>query len=268
MLSQPVVKLTDAERALFRIPQMEIIDNTPGALSISIAAPASSPAAGPTPIDGDLPSKAASANNAAPSENPAPGPKVATESSPLVPPALQPLVKEAKDKFNRGDYLGAERVYEKVVSQDPTNVYALSNLGVSRFRAGHLKLAEETFKKVIALAPDDAFANATLGIVYFQQAKYDEATTALAKSISVNPKSATAHNFLGITAAKRGWPEAALKELETAVALEPNYAEAHFNLAAVLVDSQPADKEGARKHYKKAVELGLQPDAKFEESLK
>ena len=262
-LSQPVVKLTEAERALFKSPQMEIIDNTPGALSISIAAPTSG---APAPIEGELPSGAAPANGHAAAVDAVP--KVATETQPGVPPELQGLAKEARDQFNRGQYLQAERAYEKVVSQAPKNIYALSNLGVARFRAGHLKQAEETFKKVIALAPDDAFAQSTLGIVYFQQAKYDEAITSLTQSVAVNSKSATAHNFLGIAAAKKGWQEAAFKELETAIQLDPSYADAHYNLAVLLATGQPPNKESARKHYKKALELGMQPDGKFEETIR
>ena len=263
LLSQPAVKLTDAERALFKTPQMEIIDNTPGALSISIAAPTSGSAT-PIPMDGELPSSAAPAGNDAVDAVP----KVATEAQPGVPPELQALAKEAKDKFNRGQYLEAERAYEKIVSQTPSNIYALSNLGVARFRAGHLKLAEETFKKVLALSPEDAFAHSTLGIVYFQQAKYDEAITSLTQSVAVNSKSPTAHNFLGIAAAKKGWQEAALKELETALQLDPNYADAHYNLAVLQATSQPPSKESARRHYKKALELGMKADEAFEATLK
>ena len=121
---------------------------------------------------------------------------------------------------------------------------------------------------MIALAPGDSFAHSTLGIVYFQQARYDEAIAALTQSVSTDPKTPASHNFLGIAAAKKGWPEAALKELGTALQLDPNYTDAHFNLAVLLATAQPPDKDGARKHYKKAVDLGMAPDAKFEETLK
>lgn len=267
LLSQPAVKLSDAERALFKGPQMEIIDNTPGAMSISIAAPASDNAAAPKPknaapgIEGALP---ASGND----ELPAAPPKVSTKLNFPVPPELQDLAKQAKDHCNRGEYLKAERTYEKIVSKAPTNIYALSNLGVTRFRAGHLKLAEETFKKVLVLAPNDAFTHSTLGIVYFEQSRYDEAVNALTQAVAINPKSATSHNYLGIAAVKKGWLEAAQKELQTAVQLDTDYAEAHFNLAVLLSTMQPPNKESARKHYKKALDLGMKADPKVEETLR
>lgn len=282
LLSQPTVKLTDTERALFKLPQMEIIDDTPGAMAISITAPATgspTPAApekeaktvatdqaakpAPAAVDGELPSNGPA--TAAPSRNLDSSPKVATENRPNVPPELQELAKDARDKLNRGQYIAAERVYEKIVSQAPKNIVALSNLGVARFRAGHLKLAEETFKKVLALSPDDAFARYTLGIVYFQQGKYNDAITSLTQSVAANPKNAMAHNYLGIAAEKKGWSEAALKEFQTAVEIDPNFTDAHYNLAVLIVGS---DKEGARVHYKKALELGMAPNADFEASLK
>jgi Flp pilus assembly protein TadD len=280
LLSAPAVKLTDAERALFKAPQMEIIDNTPGAMAISITAPSSgspdpakpeqeAPAkAAPKTgsVEGDLPTRGAPSGT--PAKDLDSSPKVAHENRPPVPPQLEALAKEAKEKFNQGKYLAAERVYEKMVSLAPGNIYALSNLGVARYRAGHFKLAEETLKKVLALEPGDSFARSTLGIVYFQQGKYDESVTALTQSVAVNPKSALAHNFLGIAAAAKGWPEAALKELETAVQIDPNYPEARYNLAVALADAQPPKKEEARRHYKKALELGMEPNPTFEATLK
>ncbi len=265
ILSQPAVQLTETERALFKTPQMEIIDNTPGAMAISIAAPAQGSAEGALPTQGGTDTQKIDISSPT---YPNFTPKVATEPQPAVPPQLQDTAKEAKDSFNRGKYLESARLYEKIVSKDPTNIYALSNLGVAHFRAGHLKQAEETLKKVCTLAPQDAFAQATLGMIYLEQARYDEAITALTQSVQSNPKSASAHNFLGIAAAKKGWSQAAFKELNTALELNPSYADAHYNLAVLLSTTQPVDKDAAMRHYKQALDLGMKADAKFEQSIK
>jgi Flp pilus assembly protein TadD len=86
--------------------------------------------------------------------------------------------------------------------------------------------------------------------------------------LAIQPKNATAHNYLGITASQKGWQEAAQKELETATALDPNYADAFFNLSVVFATQQPPDKEKARKHYKRATELGAEPDTALEQLIK
>jgi Flp pilus assembly protein TadD len=90
----------------------------------------------------------------------------------------------------------------------------------------------------------------------------------LTRALAINPKNATAHNYLGITASQKGWQEAAQKHLETAVAFDPNYADAHFNLAVIFASQSPPNKEGARLHYKRAIELGAAPDSNLENLIK
>jgi Tfp pilus assembly protein PilF len=197
-----------------------------------------------------------------------PAPAVTTSTSPNVPADLLGLAREGKDHFERGNYREAEKTYEKILTKAPNNLYALSNLGVVRFRSGKLKLAEESFKKAIAVAPEDAFSHCTLGIVYYSQGKYDEAVNELTKAVAINPKNATAHNYLGITASQKGWQEAAQTELEAAIALDPNYADAFFNLSVVFATQQPPNKENARKHYKRATELGADRDSALEQLIK
>jgi tetratricopeptide (TPR) repeat protein len=215
-----------------------------------------------TPMEGELPTRDAN-------ETPASSHSVGKSGlAPAVPPDLVGLARDAKDQFERGNYREAEKIYLKARDKAPSNLYVLSNLGVTQFRQQKFKLAEETFKKAIAIAPEDDFSHCTLGIVYYQQGKFDDAISALTRALAINTKNATAHNYLGITASQKGWQEAALKELETAIALDPNYADAHFNLAVVFATQQPPNKEDARKHYKRAIELGAEPDTALEQIIR
>lgn len=325
-LGEPVVKLTENEKALFKAPQIEIADTDSSAMEFSIAAPkkegSSDPnsagsKAAPAPqketsqprktaaagTDAPLPERRSEAGGPAsapvtevtsltspdslwntPALSPAgsadkPSDSTKNSSSPTgsgsdsqgapgVPPDMLPQARDAKEQFERGQYREAEKTYEKMLSKVPNNVYVLSNLGVVRFREGKMKLAEEAFKKAIAVAPQDTFSHCTLGIIYYSQNKFDDAVNALTKAISINPKYAVAHNYLGITASQKGWQEAAMKELETAIALDPNYADANFNLAVIYATQQPSNKEEAQKHYKRATDLGAEPDAALEQLIK
>ena len=335
-LGQPVVKLTEKEKKLFKQPVIEISGdeiaisspkesvaaNTPPPIEATTPAPdakapvdlpkvpdATTPPPAPdtkmakTPIDGELPTKANDPKTDAPpaptastekgtdpSTNipggtPGTGPTKAQGSgngagttaenmvapdsgTPAVPPELLSQAREAKDYFDKGNYRDAEKIYERILQKAPNNLYILSNLGVVRFRGQKLKLAEESFKKAIAIAPEDAFSRCTLGIVYYSEGKYDDAVNELTKALAINPKNATAHNYLGITASQKGWQEAAQKSLETAVGFDPKYADAHFNLAVVFATQQPPNKEKARFHYKKAIELGAEPDPALEQLIK
>lgn len=185
-----------------------------------------------------------------------------------LPEDVKPLAEQAKQAFERDKYVDAEKLYDKALQLAPNNLYLLSNRGVVQFRAGKYKQSEESFRKAIAIAPEDHFSWCTLGIVEYSQGKYDEAVNALTKSLAINPKNSTAHNYLGITAAQKGWIEAAQKELETAIQLDPKYADAWFNLAVTQTLKNPPNKEEARKAYKKAVELGAEPDPAMEQTLK
>lgn len=301
-LSEPVVQLTDEEKKLFRAPQIglsETEESSTGSMSIDIAAPKAGDSLTTAPSSGELFGEPAatpapgltletedSALPYSPFDAPLPGeslapdgglatgsetiasPQVETSSVPNVPPAVVPVAKEAREAFEKGDFREAEKLFEKVLAEAPNNLYALSNLGVARYRGGKLRLAEEALKKAIAIDPDDSFSSRTLGIVLFNEGRYDDAIDALTKALAISPKDAIAHNYLGIAASQKGWPEAALKEMETAVALDPNYADAHFNLAVIHVSARPPRKEAARQHYDKAIELGAPPDATLKEMLK
>ena len=185
------------------------------------------------------------------------GPVVETDTRPRgVPEELAPIARKAREYFDRQDYPRAERFFEKLLEREPENLFALSNLGVVRFRMGKFKQAEKALLKAVEADPEDSFSYETLGIVYYSQGKLDEAINVLTKSLTINPKSATAHNFLGIAASKKGWHEAAEDELRKAISLNPNYADAHFNLAVLYAMAKPPSLKLAKQHYDKALKGG------------
>lgn len=214
------------------------------------------------PMDGDLPVKEPKKSDVTS------GPGVRTAAEPAVPAEILGIVREAKEQYERGNYRDAEKSYKAALAKAPNNLYVLSNLGVVYFQAKKFPLAGETFKKAIAIAPEDDFSHCTKGIVEYVQDKLDVAIDDLTKALAINPKNPTAHNYVGITASRKGWQQAALKHLETATQLDPNYADAHFNLAVVFATMVPPDKERAREHYKRAIELGAEADAALEQMLK
>jgi tetratricopeptide (TPR) repeat protein len=55
---------------------------------------------------------------------------------------------------------------------------------------------------------------------------------------------------------------------ERAIKLNPNFAEAQYNMAQILMSLLPPDTDGAQMHYRRALELGLRPDADFENTLR
>jgi Flp pilus assembly protein TadD len=242
-LAQPVTRLTTEELALFRQPVVSISSEKPGVLKMSFVFEKKS-----TPNVGKSNAISTAAPNALPNE-------------------LQDVVVAARKNVEQGKYRTAEKQYQTVLTKDPKNLDALSNLGVVYFRTGKIRSAESTLKKALAIAPNDDFVLTTLGIVHYRQERFDDALKELRKAIELNPNSATAHNYLGITASQKGRQQEAEKEMLQAITTDPNYADAHFNLAVILITTQPSSRELAREHYARATALGTQPSPSLERLL-
>jgi Flp pilus assembly protein TadD len=242
-LAQPVTKLSTEELALFRQPVVSISNENPGVLKMSFVFEKKS-----TQGPGKSNATATAAPNALPND-------------------LQEVARAARKNVEQGKYRTAEKQYQTVLAKDPKNLDALSNLGVVYFRIGKIRSAESTLRKALAIEPNDDFVLTTLGIVHYRQSRFDDALKELRKAIEINPNSATAHNYLGITASQKGRQQEAEKEMLQAIAKDPNYADAHFNLAVILITTQPSSRELAREHYARATALGTQPSPSLERLL-
>jgi Tfp pilus assembly protein PilF len=73
---------------------------------------------------------------------------------------------------------------------------------------------------------------------------------------------------LAIVLKTQGWTDAAEAELQRAIELNPDYGIAHFNLALMYLERKPPALELTRRHYDKAVQLGLERDDIVERKLK
>ncbi|MDD5261192.1 MAG: tetratricopeptide repeat protein [Methylacidiphilales bacterium] len=183
---------------------------------------------------------------------------------PKVPPELKDTAKEANDLFAQQKFDDAAAKYQSILNAYPDSLYALSNLGVVRFQQGKYALAEEFLRKAVKQAPQDAFSHSILGIALYQQGKYDDAVQILTRAVALEPNDPKTHNYLGISASQKGWQEAAEQECRKAIELDPQYGDAHFNLAVIYSTQRPPSRELARRHYERALELGVPRDPQLE----
>ena len=212
-----------------------------------------------------------------------PGPGAAPPPPPAalvpveVPPEAQPLVAtetlhrmgvDGLQAFRRGNYAGAREAYRRVLKVDPDNLPALVNLGVTEYRLGQYDEAERLLQSSLRLKPDHPTAWLNLGILYLDRDQTMPALAALAQAVVHAPSDPVARNYLGVAAGRNGWFDAAESELRRAVELRPEYADAHFNLAVVFATQTPPNKEKAQQYYKRATELGAEPDGSLENMLK
>lgn len=242
VLGEPVVKLTDEERAIFRDP-VSLLTQPAGEESLNVTMAMAKPT-----------SEEAKQNNTA--EKPA--------GDEALPAELRSQFEEAKKMFESQDFAGAEKVFQTIVETAPNNYYILANLGAVQIESGKLSAAEVALKKAIQINGKDSYAHRNLGIVYSRQGKIDAAIGALRRSVEADEKDAVAHNYLGVCLGQKEDRDDAEKEFKRAIAINPSYAAAHFNLAVLYATSQPPSIGPAKTHYQKATELGAPPDASLE----
>jgi len=258
-LAQPVTKLSSEELALLRQPVVSVSDQRACLFKASFVFEKKSAANSDGTAKADANTRSGGESDARINR---PDPSKTNLS-----PKVRGLVRAAGKNFQQGNYKGAEKQYQQILAEDPNNLDALSNLGLVYVRSGNLRSAESTLEKAVAIAPDNDFLLSTLGVVQYRQSKFDEAIVQLTKAIAINPKSATAHNYLGIAASQKGRQQEAEKEILQALASNPDDADAHFNLAVILITTQPGSKELAREHYARATALGVEPSPSLEKLL-
>lgn len=239
LTSEPL-QLSEREQTLFRTPMVALADDGASRAEISMAI-----AAKPS-------GKKKSAQ---------------TADNQALPEDMEPLITQARDYFVSKNYAESEKIYEKILKENPDNYFALVNLAITQIQLNKLSAAAVALKKAIAVNGGDSLAYRSLGIVYQKQHKTAEAIEALEKAIAINPDDHIALNYLGILRGESGDRTTAQKLLEKAVSLQPEYADGHFNLAVLYATEHPPSKEAARTHYDKATALGAPRDASLEQLI-
>jgi Flp pilus assembly protein TadD len=191
----------------------------------------------------------------------------AEEQKKFIPQVLAEALAEGNRAFTAKDYPAARRAYEQALAVDPDNLVALVNLGMADFQSDDNVKARDLLEKAVRLRLDTAPAWLTLGIIHMDSDRFPEALAALSQATLLDPENPRARNFLGVVIGRQGWIDGAQQELRRAVELDPAYADAHYNLAAFYLEEKPPAVELARRHYFKALELGVEKDTAMEKVL-
>jgi tetratricopeptide (TPR) repeat protein len=223
-------------------------------------------AATPTPSSTNTPD-ANPANPGTTNNSPPAGTPNEYASKPRLPDDMRDTAQQAADLFKMQRYDDAAAKYQDIIEKYPDSLYAWSNLGVVRFQEGKLPEALKALQQAVKLSPTDAFSYSNLGIVYYQMNQYENAISALERALALDPTNAKSHNYLGCACSQKGWTEVAEKEFLKAIEIDDTFGDAHFNLALVYATEKPPSMEMARRHYKRALELGISPDPRLEKLL-
>jgi len=122
-----------------------------------------------------------------------------------------------------------------VLRQDPLNVLAHFDLGMSYYSARKIDDAQKEFQATLVIAPYYTRADEMLGEIALNKGDFHEAQRRFEHLLTYAPNDYLASYNLGVLAMQRGRSKDALEHLQTALKDEPRSAEAHNALGSIYL---------------------------------
>jgi tetratricopeptide (TPR) repeat protein len=150
-------------------------------------------------------------------------------------PEPSPLDRERWNDYGigllrQGDFQGARRAFQMVVSSDPSYADGYVNLGRVGLQEGLLDEAFEALREALLRAPDLAKTHYFLGVVHKARGDYDAALTHLRAAAERYPHDRVVQNDIGrVLFLQRRYAEA-VDQLQRVLAVDPEDVTAHYNL--------------------------------------
>lgn len=187
--------------------------------------------------------------------------------APPLPEAARNLAIRAAKAFGAGHLPDAASLYEQALRVAPDSPSLLVSLAAIDTRLGKTDASRNLLRRALQLDLDNSQAWLLLGMNALEKNQNEEAFAALSQAVLRDGGNPRAHNYLGMAAGRKGWNDAAEQELRRAVELDQDYADANFNLAVLYLGRTPPLNELARRHYQRALDLGMPRDPALEKQL-
>jgi tetratricopeptide (TPR) repeat protein len=147
----------------------------------------------------------------------------------------------------------AERIYRRVLRQNPSNVDALRLLAQIAAGSGQTDDAASMLKEAIRVAPDFQLAILDLGQLHKEQDSYAEAIACFERVISLEPSQVQAHFQRAATLARASFTPEAAAGYRHCLELRPRHTGAMIGLGHTL--KTIGDYEGAVAAYNACIRL-------------
>ena len=276
-LTEPVVKLSSAERRLFKRPIIDVQDpNTIVAIKTDTT-PEATPAASPDAQPAAAPMAEPVATSPAPV---AAGENGLPEPEPLKPaPAGQPKPAEMAKLENKATSdlpikestpgeapgaatkTGANAVVAGLKGL-PEEVRPLAEQAKQAFEREKYVEAEKHYDKALQLAPNNLYLWSNKGVTQFRAGKFKNAEESFRKAIAIAPEDHFSWCTLGIVEYSQGKYDDAVNALTKSLAINSKNATAHNYLG--ITAAQKGWLEAAQKELETAIQLdGKYADAWF-----
>ena len=147
----------------------------------------------------------------------------------------------------------ARNYLEKVVSAEPNNIEAYSDLASANFQVKYFDSAASAYRKIVQLDPNKEDALYGLGLSYVRMRRYPDAVEPLKKAIQLNPKNTDAYYQLGTVYEELRDFEKALETYKQYIGLNPESKWAGYLRIGVCA-KETGQYEEAINAYKRALE--------------
>lgn len=154
-----------------------------------------------------------------------------------------------------GDVDKALDSYLRVLALRPNDAHYRINTGNFLYSHGRVADAIEQYQAAIRLEPGSSDAYANLGIAWSALDELPKALDALQRGLALNDRDPVLHNNLASVYVKLNRTTEAIASFEAVLERSPGNALAELNLAQAFLEL--GRFEDARRHYTRALELGL-----------
>jgi tetratricopeptide (TPR) repeat protein len=169
------------------------------------------------------------------------------------PNQLWKAIGQGRLNFLDGDYNGARRIFEQIVTQAPSFWLGWYNRGRTRAMQNDYEGAISDCTETLRLEASYAPAYVTRGFARKAMSDDDGALSDYNEAIQLNPNLALAYNNRGLARAEQGDHDAAISDYNEAIRLAPKLALAYNNRG--LARYHKSDHEGALSDYNQAIRL-------------
>jgi tetratricopeptide (TPR) repeat protein len=152
-------------------------------------------------------------------------------------PIDKPIAEALAEGFQRireEKYNDAKAIYQHVLSRDPGNAEAMTNLGICAACAGAPMVGLKLMNQAVAQQPNNPTYHNNVGELLRMMGQLPEAERAFRRSLRLNPRDAGVLSTLGQTIAEQGRVAEGLAAIRSALAISPNAAAIHFRLGNIL----------------------------------
>jgi tetratricopeptide (TPR) repeat protein len=157
------------------------------------------------------------------------------------------LMALAAEHQKEGRLEEAERLYRRVLRDNPENVDALRLLALIASNAEKSEEAEKLLVRAIGIAPDFSQALLDLGRLCKEQDRFAEALEYFDRAVALDPSQPQAHFMRGSTFARASFTHEAIEAYRKCLALRPSHIGALLGLGHVL--KAIGDYDGAVESY-------------------